>query len=276
MDTNILSDINLETSHPIPPHGDEQKPIISLQNISKAFGGVQALDDVSMDIYPSEVIALVGDNGAGKSTFLKVISGVNIPDSGDIYLDGEPVQIRNEMDSVDLKIQTVYQDLALCDNLNVAENMFLGREIRTKSGRLNYPKMKSVAIDCLKELGIEIGSTDYEVGHLSGGQRQAVAIARSMLGNPRIVLLDEPHANMGLVQREQVGKLIERLRKKGYGVVVVSHDLMEIFDLADRIVILRLGQKVAEVMRNDVTLERVVSGITGTNDFLAADEHLDC
>ncbi|MDY3619064.1 ATP-binding cassette domain-containing protein [Agathobaculum sp.] len=242
-------------------------PIMSLKHISKYFGGVQALDGVDMDICRGEVIVLVGDNGAGKSTFLKVISGVNIPEQGEIYFDGKAVTISNTLDSVELGIQTVYQDLALCDNLDIVQNLFLGREL-TRHGRLNEADMEHIAQECLNELGIEIQSVRAKAGALSGGQRQAVAIARAMLGSPDIVLLDEPLANLGLKQRQQVCKLIMGLREKNVGVVVVSHDLAEVFPVCDKVVVFRLGEKVAEIERADITTERVVAEITGSNSFL--------
>ncbi len=245
-------------------------PIMSLRHISKYFGGVQALIDVDMDIYRGEVIILVGDNGAGKSTFLKVISGVNIPEDGEIEFDGKPVHIQNTLDSVDLGIQTVYQDLALCDNLDIVQNLFLGREI-TKGGRLNEAEMERIAQECLDELGIEIQSVRAKVGALSGGQRQAVAIARAMLGSPDVVLLDEPLANLGLMQRQQVTRLIMNLREKNVGIVVVSHDLAEVFPVCDRVVVFRLGEKVAEIQRADITTEKVVAEITGSDTFLDDD-----
>lgn len=245
-------------------------PIMSLRHISKYFGGVQALIDVDMDIYRGEVIVLVGDNGAGKSTFLKVISGVNIPEEGEIEFEGKPVTIHNTLDSVDLGIQTVYQDLALCDNLDIVQNLFLGREV-TKGGRLNKAEMERIAQECLDELGIEIQSVRAKAGALSGGQRQAVAIARAMLGSPDIVLLDEPLANLGLLQRQQVTRLIMSLREKNVGVVVVSHDLAEVFPVCDRVVVFRLGEKVAEIQHADITTEKVVAEITGSDTFLDDD-----
>ena len=247
-----------------------REPLMSLRHVSKYFGGVQALIDVDVDIYRGEVIVLVGDNGAGKSTFLKVISGVNIPEQGEIEFNGKPVTIRNTLDSVELGIQTVYQDLALCDNLDIVQNLFLGREI-TRSGRLNEAEMERIAQECLDELGIEIQSVRTKVNALSGGQRQAVAIARAMLGAPDIVLLDEPLANLGLMQRQQVCKLIMNLREKNVGVVVVSHDLAEVFPVCDRVVVFRLGEKVAEIERADITTEKVVAEITGSDTFLDED-----
>ena len=242
-------------------------PLMSLRHISKYFGGVQALTDVDMDIHRGEVIVLVGDNGAGKSTFLKVISGVNIPEEGEIEFNGKPITIRNTLDSVELGIQTVYQDLALCDNLDIVQNLFLGREL-TVHGRLNEAEMERIAQECLDELGIEIQSVRAKANALSGGQRQAVAIARAMLGSPDVVLLDEPLANLGLMQRQQVTRLILGLKSKNVGVVVVSHDLAEVFPVCDRVVVFRLGEKVAEIERADITTERVVAEITGSDTFL--------
>lgn len=242
-------------------------PLLSLRHISKYFGGVQALIDVDMEVRRGEVTVLVGDNGAGKSTFLKVISGVNIPEEGEIHFNGKPVSIHNTLDSVELGIQTVYQDLALCDNLDIVQNLFLGREI-TRAGRLNEAEMERIAQQCLDELGIEIQSVRANAGALSGGQRQAVAIARAMLGAPDVVLLDEPLANLGLKQRQQVSKLIMGLREKNVGVVVVSHDLAEVFPICDKVVVFRLGEKVAEIQRAEITTERVVAEITGSNTFL--------
>ena len=249
------------------PEGKTGKLILSLRGISKYFGGVQALQDVDLDIHESEVTALVGDNGAGKSTLLKVISGVNPPESGTIRLDGREVAITNTSDPVRYGIQTVYQDLAVCDNLDITQNIFLGRELRLKNGRLAKSKMEAMARQCIDDLGIEVESMHSKLGSLSGGQRQAVAIARAMLGNPRIVMLDEPLANLGLIQRKQGAGLIKRLREKGYGVIVGSHDLLETFEVADRVVVLRLGKKVAEIERSDIAHEGVVAQSTGRDDF---------
>jgi D-xylose transport system ATP-binding protein len=249
----------------------ERQPVLSLYNVSKYFGGVQALDNVSLDIFSSEVIALVGDNGAGKSTFLKIISGVNIPDSGYIEMDGKQVHIHNERDASNLQIQTVYQDLALCNNMNAVQNIFLGRELRGKTGRLKKAEMEAMSRSYLNRLGIDIGSLTAKVEQLSGGQRQIVAIARSLLGKPRILLLDEPLANLGVIQRRQVGVLIKQLRSQGFGVVVVSHDLLEVFEVADRVIVFRLGKKAAEISRDEITHKGVVAEITGSGAFEAED-----
>ena len=247
------------------------KLLMNLTGISKYFGGVQALSKVDLDIYEGEVIALVGDNGAGKSTFLKVISGVNIPSEGEIRIDGEKVEFHGTLDPVKYGIQTVYQDLALCDNLDTVQNLFLGRELLLPNGRLNELEMETIARECMDELGIIIESLRIPVGQLSGGQRQAVAIARAMLGSPKILLLDEPLANLGLVQRQQVSKLIMRLREKGYGIIVVSHDLVEVFEVSDRVVVFRLGKKVAEFDREHISQDSVIAEITGSDEFFDDD-----
>lgn len=261
-----MQDIIVEDSR----HNGKQ-PILSLRHISKYFGGVQALSDVGMDIYAGEVIILVGDNGAGKSTFLKVISGVNIPEEGEILYEGKPVKIKSTLDPVKLGINTVYQDLALCDNLDIVQNLFLGRE-RMSGGRLNNAEMEAITKQCLEDLGIEIESVRAKVSDLSGGQRQSVAIARAMLGEPRIVLLDEPYASLSLSQRKQVNNLVMRLRERGIGVVLVSHDLAEAFEVCDRVVAFRLGEMAGEIYRDELTTEKVVAAITGSEHFLEDNE----
>lgn len=243
-------------------------PLLELRDITKNFGGVRALDRVSLKIFQGEVVALVGDNGAGKSTFLKVISGINIPDEGAIYSDGHPVVIRGPRDAMALGIQTVYQDLALCDNLDTVQNLFLGREVRLPwflGGRLVRPTMESRAREVIADLGAKIPDLYVQVGWLSGGQRQAVAISRSVLWNPRVVLLDEPMAALGVEQRRNVSELIKRLRARGLGVVVVSHDLVEVLETSDRVVVFRLGRKVTELSGDEITQERMVATITGAD-----------
>lgn len=241
-------------------------PVLELRDITKNFGGVRALDRVSLKIFPGEVVALVGDNGAGKSTFLKVISGIILPDEGAISCDGHPVAIRGPRDAMALGIQTVYQDLALCDNLDTVQNLYLGRETSLPwffGGRLVRPTMESRAREVIADLGAKIPDLLVQVGWLSGGQRQAVAISRSVLWNPRVVLLDEPMAALGVEQRRNVSELIKRLRARGLGVVVVSHDLVEVLETSDRVVVFRLGRKVTELSGDEITHERMVATITG-------------
>lgn len=242
----------------------DEVPIMSFRHISKFFGGVQALSDVNVDLYRGKVIALVGDNGAGKSTFLKVISGVYSPEIGELLYNGEPISIENPFDAICRGIQTIYQDLALCDNLDIVQNLFLGRELTDKAGRLENSKMEWMAKKCLQELGIEIDNIRSKVGTLSGGQRQIVAIARAMLGDPDIVLMDEPLANLGVRQRQQVVKLIKVLRKKHICVVMVSHDLAETLKICDHVIVFRLGEKVAEFKKEEITKENVIAEITGS------------
>ncbi|MGG1662046.1 ATP-binding cassette domain-containing protein [Brevibacillus sp. NRS-1366] len=243
-------------------------PLLELRDITKNFGGIRALDRVSLKLFPGEVVSLVGDNGAGKSSFLKVISGINIPDEGAIYLDGRPVVVRSPRDAADIGIQTVYQDLALCENLDTVQNLFLGREMKMPwyfGRRLVRAKMESRARQVIGDLGAKIRDLSVPVGSLSGGQRQAVAISRSVLWDPRVVLLDEPMAALGVEQRRGVSELIKRLRDQGLCVVVVSHDLVEVKDTSDRVVVFRLGRKVTEMTRDEITHERMVAVITGAD-----------
>ena len=214
-------------------------PILALSGISKRFGAVQALSDASLEVHAGEVVALVGDNGAGKSTLIKVIAGVGPADTGEIRWEGRPVQITKPSDATHLGIATVYQDLALCDNLDVVANLFLGGEKLTRVGRvLDEQAMEHKTLELLDSLGVtSMASVRARVGSLSGGQRQAVAIARSLLGEPRIVILDEPTAALGVVQTAQVLDFIHRLRAQGLAVVVISHNLENIYSVADRIVV---------------------------------------
>ncbi|UCR88062.1 ATP-binding cassette domain-containing protein [Mycetocola spongiae] len=240
-------------------------PVLDLQHISKSFGPVHALRDVSLTIYPGEVVALVGDNGAGKSTLIKTISGAHPRDNGTMRVGGEDVSPRNPLDSTRLGIATVYQDLALCDNLDIVSNLFLGREDNAL-GFLQPLKMEQVAMELLTRLSVKISDIRVPVSSLSGGQRQSVAIARSLLGNPRLVVLDEPTAALGVEQTAEVLELIERLRAEGHAVLMISHNLGDVFDVADRIVCLRLGQSVASFTVGEVTEEQVVAAITGIHD----------
>ncbi len=242
--------------------------VLALERVSKSFGPVQALASVDFTVAAGEVVALVGDNGAGKSTLVKVVAGINPADEGRIVFEGEAVNISSPTDAVGLGIATVYQDLALCDNLDVVENLFLGREevgsgpaLVTRS--LNETDMEQRTHELLKNLAVTITNVRAEVGMMSGGQRQQVAIARSLLGEPRLVILDEPTAALGVRQTAQVLALIKRLREHGLAVVIVSHNLADVFEVADRIVVLRLGKKVGDYRAADTSNEEVVAAITG-------------
>jgi D-xylose transport system ATP-binding protein len=242
--------------------------LLALEGISKKFGPVQALDRVDFEVNAGEVVGLVGDNGAGKSTLVKAIAGINIPDEGTIRFQGEAVSISRPQDAVELGIATVYQDLALCDNLDVVANLFLGREeVSPGPGRLSRSldeaDMEHRTGELLSGLAVTIPSLRTEVGTLSGGQRQQVAVARSLLGEPKVVLLDEPTAALGVAQTSQVLDLIGRLRERGLGVVVISHNLANIFEVADRIAVLRLGKTAGSFDAEATTEEHVVSAITG-------------
>ncbi len=251
------------------------QPLLQLEGISKHFGPVQALDRVDFAVSAGEVVGLVGDNGAGKSTLVKTIAGINSPDGGKILFEGQEVSISKPQDATGLGIATVYQDLALCDNLDVVENLFLGSEVRlggvgTVSRQLDEVDMENRAADLLSNLAVTIPSLRSEVGTLSGGQRQQVAVARSLLGEPKIVMLDEPTAALGVPQTKQVLALIKRLRERGLGVVVISHNLADVFEVCDRIVVLRLGRSAGDFSSSDVTEEHVVAAITGLGNNTGA------
>lgn len=238
-------------------------PVLSLRGIGKRFGAVQALTDVELDVHAGEVVALVGDNGAGKSTLIKTIAGAGPADSGEIRWDGAPVTIGRPQDAQGLGIATVYQDLALAENLDVVGNLFLGSEI-TRGGVLDEVTMEQRARELIAQLAAKIPSVRIPVASLSGGQRQTVAIARSLLGDPKVVVLDEPTAALGVQQTAQVLDLIKRLRERGLGVVVISHNLADVYEVADRIAVLRLGRN-AGVYGTDATQEEVVAAMTGAN-----------
>jgi D-xylose transport system ATP-binding protein len=239
-------------------------PILELRGISKSFGAVQALYEVDFHVSSGEVMALVGDNGAGKSTLIKCIAGIYSIDSGEILFEGQPVSIHGPKDSARLGIEVVYQDLALADNLDVVQNMFLGREELTGPLRsLDELTMEKRANDTLGSLSVTtISSVRQTVAGLSGGQRQSVAVAKAVMWNSRVVILDEPTAALGVAQTRQVLDLVKRLGEQGLAVVLISHNLHDIFEVADTITVLRLGQNVAEYKRADVTQTQVVEAIT--------------
>jgi D-xylose transport system ATP-binding protein len=238
-------------------------PRLQLRGINKSFGAVRALTDVDFEVYPGEVVGLVGDNGAGKSTLIKVIAGVGPADTGDIFVDGEPVKISSPMHATGLGIETVYQDLALCDNLDVVGNLFLGREDRSFLRTLDEPSMEYQALEVLSSLDVKLPSARAVVASLSGGQRQSIAVAKCILRKARVVLLDEPTAALGVPQTKQVLGLIKRLREQGLAVVVISHNLADVFEVVDRVIVLRLGRRVGVFDVKNTTPERVVSAITG-------------
>jgi D-xylose transport system ATP-binding protein len=238
-------------------------PVLALEGVTKSFGPVQALQGVDFSVDEGEVVALVGDNGAGKSTLVKVIAGIHGADDGQISFEGQQVKISTPNDAVALGIATVYQDLALCDNLDVVENLFLGREEISAARALNETDMEQRSHDLLSNLAVTITDVRAEVGTMSGGQRQQVAIARSLLGEPKFVMLDEPTAALGVRQTTQVLALIKRLKEQGHAVLVVSHNLADVFEVADRVYVLRLGQKAGDFAVGDVSQEQVVAAITG-------------
>jgi D-xylose transport system ATP-binding protein len=237
--------------------------VLELRGVSKHFGAVQALDHVDFKARPGEVSALVGDNGAGKSTLIKCVAGIYPVDSGEIYFDGEWVDIKGPKDAAKLGIEIVYQDLALADNLDVVQNMFLGREELGTFMRLDESTMEKRARETLKTLSVTtIGSVRQAVAGLSGGQRQSVAVAKAVMWNSRLVILDEPTAALGVAQTRQVLELVKRLGEQGLAVVLVSHNLHDVFEVADRITVLRLGQNVTELMAKDTNQREIVEAIT--------------
>jgi D-xylose transport system ATP-binding protein len=240
-----------------------EPPILAIRHATRRFGAVLALDDVSLEVRRGEVVALLGDNGAGKSTLIKCVAGIYSIDGGQIFFEGKPVAIHGPKDAAKLGIEVVYQDLALCDNLDVVQNMYLGREAHDPLFRLREAPMERRTAETLKSLSVTtIRSVRQPVATLSGGQRQSVAVARAVLWNNKIVFLDEPTAALGVAQTRQVLDLVKRLAEQGLAVVLVSHNLVDVFEVANRITVLRLGRNVG-VYEKDRTNEReVVEAIT--------------
>jgi len=238
-------------------------PILERREVSKSFGSVQALQAVDFEVREGEVMALVGDNGAGKSTLIKCVAGINSIDDGQIFFDSEPVAIHGPKDAAKLGIEVVYQDLALADNLDVVQNMFLGREMHDLLFRLREAPMEQRTTETLTTLSVTtIRSVRQPVATLSGGQRQSVAVASAVLWNNRVVFLDEPTAALGVAQTRQVLDLVKRLAEQGLGVVLVSHNLVDVFEVADRITVLRLGRNVGVYEKNKTNEREVVEAIT--------------
>jgi simple sugar transport system ATP-binding protein/D-xylose transport system ATP-binding protein len=250
--------------------GENREPLFELRNIEKSFGGVHALKGVSIHVMPGEVVGLVGDNGAGKSTLIKTMSGIVRPDQGEFRFRGEVVDIKVPHDAKDLGIQTVYQDLSLCDNLDAVQNLFLGRErvgSRLFGARIRRAESQQLAREVLKRLRLDGISLTRPVGAMSGGQRQNIAIARSILWKPSVVLFDEPTAALSHAAVQQVGQLIRQLAEEGTGVIVVSHDIHQfVVGVTDRVVVLRLGAVVAEFDSRAVTGETIVNAMVGGNE----------
>ena len=237
-------------------------PVLSMTGVSKRFGAVQALKDIDFHVTAGEVVALVGDNGAGKSTLVKAIAGVYTPDEGHVVFDGKPVNITSPSEAQALGIATVFQDLALCDNLDVVANLFLGNEeVRGRS--LDEVSMEKESWRLLRELSAKIPSVRIPVASLSGGQRQTVAIARSLLGEPKVVMLDEPTAALGVAQTAEVLNLVERLREKGLGVILISHNMSDVMAVADRVSVLRLGRNNGDFRVADTNTQEIIAAITG-------------
>jgi D-xylose transport system ATP-binding protein len=237
-------------------------PILQLRGTSKQFGAIHALEDVDFEVYPGEVVGLVGDNGAGKSTLIKVISGIHAADAGEFIFEGQPVAVHGPRDATALGIATVYQDLALCDNLDVVANLFLGREELARF-TLEEEEMERRAVDVLRTLAVKIPHVRTAVAALSGGQRQSVAVARSVMWDAKVVLLDEPTAALGVAQTKQVLELILRLKNEGLGVVVISHNLADVFEVCDRVLVLYLGRRVGSFDVRETNQQEIVAAITG-------------
>ncbi len=237
-------------------------PVLSMTGVSKRFGAVQALKDIDFDVAAGEVVALVGDNGAGKSTLVKTIAGVYSPDAGEVVFDGSPVSITSPSQAQGLGIATVFQDLALCDNLDVVGNLFLGNEV-LRGRTLDEVTMEQESWRLLRELSAKIPSVRIPVASLSGGQRQTVAIARSLLGAPKVVMLDEPTAALGVAQTAEVLNLVERLREKGHGVILISHNMSDVMAVADRVAVLRLGRNNGVFRVADTNSQEIIAAITG-------------
>ena len=244
----------------------EAVPILKLTGVSKRFGAVQALKECDFEVYAGEVVALVGDNGAGKSTLIKAIAGTNPPDTGEVEFEGRSVQIGGPSAATALGIATVYQDLALCDNLDVVGNLFLGREAISQFRTLDEIEMEKESVELMRRLSVRIPSVRTPVASLSGGQRQSVAVARATLGNPKMVMLDEPTAALGVAQTAEVLNLVERLRERGLGVIIISHNMADVMAVADRVVVLRLGRNNGDFLVSQTNSQEIIAAITGATN----------
>ena len=256
-----MADQNLENTH------TSDEPVVRLRNVVKRFGGLTAVDDVSVDIYRGEVVGLVGDNGAGKSTLIKMISGVYRPDGGSIFLEDEEITLSSPMEARRMGIETIYQDLALCENLDATVNIFLGREPMKRMmlffKQVDRPHMLAESEKVLDRLDISIPGLTRPIRQMSGGQRQAVAIARAVYWNARLVIMDEPTAALAVPEQRKVQEMVRTLRAQKVPVIIISHNLQDIFATADRIVVMRRGRKVGDLMAADTTGDELVSLMVG-------------
>ena len=239
----------------------EDVPLVELRNMSVSFGGVHAVNDVTVDLYPGEIVGLVGGNGAGKSTLIKTLSGAQKPDSGEILIDGKPVAIHSPMDAKNLGVETIYQTLALADNIDAPSNVFLGREILTPVRTLDDSAMEDATRKVMKRLNPRFDNFKVPVESLSGGQRQSVAIAKAVQFNARMLIMDEPTAALGPAETEVVRDLMRQLQQEGIGIFLISHDIHDVFDLADRISVMLQGKLVGTVNKSDVTMDEVLAMI---------------
>ena len=239
----------------------EGVPLVELRRMNVSFGGVHAVNDVTVDLYPGEILGLVGGNGAGKSTLIKTLSGAQKPDSGEIFIDGKPVTIHSPMDAKHLAVETIYQTLALADNIDAPSNVFLGREILTPVRTLDDSAMEDATRKVMKRLNPRFENFTAPVESLSGGQRQSVAIAKAVQFNARILIMDEPTAALGPAETEVVRGLMRQLKEEGIGIFLISHDIHDVFDLADRISVMLQGKLVGTVNKADVTMDEVLAMI---------------
>ncbi len=239
----------------------DRPPLVELRDMKVSFGGVHAVDAVTVDLYPGEVVALVGGNGAGKSTLIRTLSGAHPADSGEIFIDGEIVDITTPRDAKDLGVETIYQTLALAENIDAPSNMFLGRELTTRWRTLNDSAMEAAARTVMGRLNPKFENFKVAVESLSGGQRQSVAIARAVYFDARILIMDEPVAALGPAETAQVNELIQQLKEEGIGIFLISHELHDVFDLADRISVMLQGKLVGTVNKADVTMDEVLAMI---------------
>lgn len=239
----------------------DRTPLVEMRNMSVSFGGVHAVNDVSIDLFPGEVLGLVGGNGAGKSTLIKTLSGAQRADSGQIFLEGSPVTIENPRDAKALGVETIYQTLALAENIDAPGNMFLGRELTTSLGNLDDSAMEDATRKIMGRLNPKFENFKTPVARLSGGQRQSVAIARAVHFNARILIMDEPTAALGPAETDQVRQLIRQLKNEGIGIILISHDIHDVFDLSDRMSVMLQGRLVGTVDRGDVTMDDVLAMI---------------